>query len=67
MAKQQKAAGGRIRVKQIGSLIGCTEKQRASVRGLGLRRMNQTVVVADTPEIRGMIHASRHLFRVEEA
>jgi ribosomal protein L30/L7E len=29
--------------------------------------MNQTVVLADTPEVRGMINASRHMFRVEEA
>ncbi|HET8644590.1 MAG TPA: uL30 family ribosomal protein, partial [Vicinamibacteria bacterium] len=39
MAKQ-KAGAGTIRVKQIGSLIGCTDRQRATVRGLGLRRMH---------------------------
>ena len=45
MAKDKKAgpAGGTIKVKQVGSLIGCTDKQRASVRGLGLRRMHQVV------------------------
>ena len=70
MASEKKGAAraaGTIRVKQIGSVIGCTDKQRATVRGLGLRRMHQTVVVADTKEIRSMINASRHLLRVEEA
>jgi large subunit ribosomal protein L30 len=42
-------------------------RHRATASGLGLRRLHQTVVVADTPENRGMINASRHLFRVEEA
>ena len=46
--------------------MGRSHRHRATVRGLGLRRMNQTVVVADTPEIRGMLNASRHLLRVEE-
>ena len=64
MAKQQKAASGRIRIKQIGSLIGCTEKQRASVRGLGLRRMHQVVERLDTPEIRGMVKAVPHLVTI---
>ena len=36
----------------------------ASVRGLGLRKPHQTVSVADTPEIRGMIRTARHLLRV---
>jgi large subunit ribosomal protein L30 len=66
MAKQQKAASGRIRIKQIGSLIGCTEKQRASVRGLGLRRMHQVVERLDTPEIRGMVKAVPHLVTIVE-
>jgi large subunit ribosomal protein L30 len=66
MAKQQKAAGGRIRIKQIGSLIGCTDKQRASVRGLGLRRMHQVVERLDTPEIRGMVKAVPHLVTIVE-
>ena len=37
----------------------------SSVRGLGLRRRHQTVVVADTPENRGMINAASHLLKVE--
>jgi large subunit ribosomal protein L30 len=67
MAKQKqkkKASGGTIRVKQIGSLIGCTDKQRASVRGLGLRRMHHVVERLDTPEIRGMVKKVPHLVRI---
>jgi large subunit ribosomal protein L30 len=40
---------------------------RASAAGLGLRRIRQTVVVADTPENRGMIYAARHMLKVENA
>jgi large subunit ribosomal protein L30 len=67
MAKDKKAgakANGTIKVKQVGSLIGCTDKQRASVRGLGLRRMHQVVERKDTPEIRGMVKAVPHLVEI---
>ncbi|PYQ55258.1 MAG: 50S ribosomal protein L30 [Acidobacteria bacterium] len=69
MAKGTKGAGksaGTIKVKQIGSLIGCTDKQRASVRGLGLRRMHQVVERKDTPAIRGMVNAVPHLVTIVE-
>ena len=55
-----------VKVTLVKSPFGELARHRATVRGLGLRRMHQTVTVADTPEIRGMINASRHLFRVEE-
>jgi large subunit ribosomal protein L30 len=65
MAKNAKAgappARGTIKVKQVGSVIGCTDKQRATVRGLGLRRMHQVVERKDTPAIRGMVKAIPHL------
>jgi large subunit ribosomal protein L30 len=57
-------ATGTLKVKMIGSLIGCPEKQRASVRGLGLRKMSQVVERADTPEIRGMIKKVPHLVAI---
>jgi large subunit ribosomal protein L30 len=57
-------AAGTIRIKMIGSLIGCTDKQRASVRGLGLRRMHQVVERVDSPEVRGMVRAVPHLVAV---
>ena len=48
------------------SLIGEKPKTRATVRGLGLRRVNQTVEHDDTPDVRGMLHKVRHLVEVEE-
>ena len=56
----------RIRVRQVRSAIGYNRKQRASLRGLGIRRMNQTVEVEDTPSTRGMIGKVNHLVVVEE-
>jgi large subunit ribosomal protein L30 len=65
MAKQSGETKG-VRVTLVKSVYGQLQRHRATARGLGLRRIHQTVVVADTPENRGMINASRHLFRVEE-
>lgn len=48
------------------SLIGEKPKTRATVRGLGLRRMHQTVTQEDSDVIRGMIHRVQHLVVVEE-
>ena len=62
-----KLTGRTVKIRQIGSVIGCTDRQRATVRGLGLRRMHHTVTVVGTPEVLGMLDASRHLLRVEEA
>lgn len=48
------------------SVIGRVASHRACVSGLGLRRLNHTVTVADTPENRGMINAVSYLLSVEE-
>lgn len=48
------------------SLIGEKPKNRATVRGLGLRKVNQTVQHDDTDAIRGMLHKVKHLVEVEE-
>ena len=56
---------GQIKVKQVKSGIGFPEKQRATLRGLGLRKMHQTKVLKDTPEIRGMINKVSHLVTTE--
>ena len=70
MAKSEKktaAGSGRtLKIRQVGSVIGCTDKQRATVLGLGLRRMHQTVERPDTPEIRGMVKAVPHLVSIVE-
>ena len=64
--REKKQGGATLRIKQIGSLIGCTDRQRATVRGLGLRRMHHVVERQDTPEIRGMVKAVPHLVTVVE-
>jgi large subunit ribosomal protein L30 len=55
-----------LRITLVRSPIGYAERQKKTVRALGLRRMNQTVEHADTPQIRGMIAKIPHLLRVEE-
>jgi large subunit ribosomal protein L30 len=57
-------AAGTIKIRMIGSVIGCPEKQRATVVGLGLRRLNQVVERPDTPEIRGMVRKIPHLVAI---
>lgn len=56
----------RVRVRWVKSEIGYDRRQRATLRGLGLRRLNQTVEVEDTPAVRGMIRKVIHLVTVEE-
>jgi large subunit ribosomal protein L30 len=48
------------------SAIGFDKKQKLVVQGLGLRRLNHTVELPDTPATRGMIHKVRHLVEVGE-
>ncbi|NIS74857.1 MAG: 50S ribosomal protein L30 [Deltaproteobacteria bacterium] len=48
------------------SLIGKPEKQRSVVRGLGLRKLNSSVIKKDTPEIRGMVEKVKFMLHVEE-
>ena len=64
MARKKKPAV--LRVTLIKSPIGYSKRQRATVRALGLRRMNQTVEHEDSPALRGMITKVQHLVRVEE-
>jgi large subunit ribosomal protein L30 len=54
-----------IRVRQVKSGIGYAKDQKATLVGLGLRRMNQVVEVEDTPAVRGMINKICHLVRIE--
>jgi large subunit ribosomal protein L30 len=56
-----------ISVTQKKSRNGSDKSQLATLRSLGLRRINQTVEVHDTPQIRGMLHKVRHLVEVSEA
>jgi large subunit ribosomal protein L30 len=55
-----------LRVRQVKSGIGFTQRQRQTLRGLGFRRMLQLVELEDTPAVRGMITSIAHLVKVEE-
>jgi large subunit ribosomal protein L30 len=55
-----------FKVTLVKSVFGQLKAHRATVRGLGLRKIRDTATVADTPEIRGMLRASGHLLKVEE-
>ena len=59
------AAEKKIQVRWVKSQIGYDRSQRATLRGLGFRRLNQSVEVEDTPAVRGMIFKVRHLVVVE--
>jgi large subunit ribosomal protein L30 len=56
---------GNLKVTLTASPIGQTERQRQTLRGLGLTRIGKTVVVRDNPPTRGMIEKVAHLVRVE--
>jgi large subunit ribosomal protein L30 len=61
-----RAAGKTVRVTLIRSGIGFNKTQKATIEGLGLRRLNHSVELADTAATRGMIHKVRHLVVVSE-
>ena len=58
-------AKAKIKVTQFKSAIGRLPRHKASVKGLGLRRIGHTVEVEDTPAIRGMINRVAYMVRVE--
>ena len=55
-----------LRITQVRSAIGRDFTQKGTVRALGLKRLNHTVVHRDTPQVRGMIRKIQHLVEVEE-
>ena len=55
----------KIKVTLVKSVIGTKQSHRATVRGLGLRRFNHSVELADTPEVRGMINKVSYLVKCE--
>ena len=56
----------RLKVTQVRSVIGSKDNQRQTMRSLGLKRIHDTVVKEDRPEIRGMVQTVTHLVSVEE-
>lgn len=57
---------GMLRIRLVKSPIGYSKRQRRTLQALGLRKMNSSVVQADTPTIRGMVSKVNHLVEVEE-
>ncbi|MCH7608841.1 MAG: 50S ribosomal protein L30 [Chloroflexi bacterium] len=57
----------KLRIRWVRSQIGYAQPQRRTIRALGLRRLQHTVVHEDTPTIRGMLHKVRHMIHVEAA
>ena len=55
-----------LKIKLVKSFIGRPEKQRKVLRGMGLEKLNKTVYLKDTPEIRGMVSKVSHLVSAEE-
>jgi large subunit ribosomal protein L30 len=68
MAKKtaKTAAAKRLTITLVKSVIGFNKTQAKTVEGMGLRRINHSVELADTPATRGMIHKVRHLVTVNE-
>ncbi len=58
-------ADKKIKLTLVRSLIGTKQSHRATIRGLGLRRMHSTSVLEDTPAVRGMINKVSYLLKCE--
>lgn len=54
-----------LEITLVKSTIGAPEKQCAVIRGLGLRKMHQTVSLIDSPEVRGMVNKVNHMLKVK--
>lgn len=63
---KRKAAKKTLRVTLVRSAIGYSERQKATVRSLGLRKLGQVVEKPDSPVVRGLINKVSHLLQVEE-
>lgn len=59
--------GKKIKVQLVKSPIGCRESHRATVRGLGLRKLGSVSVLEDTPSVRGMVNKISYLVKVLES
>mgnify|MGYP002681250896 CR=1 FL=1 len=66
MTKAKKPTPKKLCIKLVHSAIGYSEEHKATLRALGLRRINQSVVQVDTPALQGMLRKVSHLVHVEE-
>ena len=57
----------KLKITLVKSMVGRPEKHRKVLRGMGLTKMNKTVELVDTPEIRGMVNKVSHLVKTEES
>lgn len=64
--KKSTKSGKTIKITQIHSVICCNPKQKATMKALGLNKINKTKVMPDNEAIRGMIEVVKHLVKVEE-
>lgn len=55
-----------LKITQVKSFIGYEKKQKETIKALGIKRLYQSVIKEDTPQIRGMIRKVRHLLKVEK-
>lgn len=65
--KGQAVHAAMVQIRYVRSAIGFTERQKETVRGLGLTRLNQIVERPDTPQIRGMVRKIPHLVTIVES
>ena len=66
MAKKTEKSAKKLRIRQVRSIIGGTDRQKNVLRSLGLRRINHEVVHEANPSILGMIRKIPHLLQVTE-
>jgi len=66
VAKRKQSGGGKLEIKQVRSVSGRPEKQRRTLRALGLTKNQTSVIQQDTPAIRGMINQIPHMLEVRE-
>jgi len=62
---RKKKATGRVLITYTRSAVGYSERQKGTIRALGLRRLGDAVEHQDTPVLRGMVEAVRHLVQVK--
>ncbi|OFT90984.1 MULTISPECIES: 50S ribosomal protein L30 [Corynebacterium] len=55
-----------LKITQLKGLVGTKKNQRDAIRSLGLKRIGQSVVLQDTPAVRGQVNVVRHMVQVEE-
>ncbi len=56
----------KLKIKQVKSAIGYSQREKNTIKALGIRKLQQEVLMPNNPQIRGMIGKVRHLLKVEE-